>query len=59
LSTQNSQPSIARGIFFNHVEHQFGKKINQIRSDNGGEYIRDEMKVFFLTSRVIHDLKPA
>jgi transposase InsO family protein len=41
---------------FNYVERQFGKKIKQIRSDNGGEYISNEFKDFFLTSGVIHEL---
>jgi hypothetical protein len=44
--------------FFNHVERQFGKKIKRIRSDNGGEYISNELKDFFLTSGVIHELTP-
>jgi transposase InsO family protein len=41
---------------FNHVERQFSKKIKRIRSDNGGEYISNELKDFFLTSGVIHEL---
>jgi hypothetical protein len=35
---------------FNHVERQFGKKITQIRRDNGGEYTSNEIKNCFLTS---------
>jgi hypothetical protein len=44
--------------FFTHVERQFGKKIKPIRSDNGGEYISNELKDFFLTSGGIHELTP-
>jgi transposase InsO family protein len=50
--------SITLRAFFNHVEKQFGKKINRIRSDNGCEYISNELKDFFLTSGVIHELTP-
>jgi transposase InsO family protein len=32
--------------------------IKRICSDNGGEYISHELKDFFLTSRVIHELTP-
>jgi transposase InsO family protein len=44
--------------FFNYVERQFSKKIKRIRSDNGSEYICYELKDFFLTSEVIHELSP-
>jgi hypothetical protein len=44
--------------FFNHVERQFGKKIKRICSDNGGEYISNELQDFFLTTGVIHHLNP-
>jgi transposase InsO family protein len=40
------------------VARQFGKNIKRIRSDNGGEYISNELKDFFLTSGVIHELQP-
>jgi transposase InsO family protein len=42
----------------NHVERQFGKKIKRICSNNGVEYISNELKRFFLTSGVIHKLTP-
>jgi hypothetical protein len=44
--------------FYNHVERQFGKKINRIRNDNSGKYISDEFKDFFLMSRAINKLTP-
>jgi hypothetical protein len=44
--------------FFNYLESQFSKKIKQIRSDNAGEYISNELKDFFLMIRVIHELTP-
>jgi transposase InsO family protein len=44
--------------FFNHVERQFGKKINRILTDNGGKYISNELKDFFFTSGVFHELTP-
>jgi transposase InsO family protein len=44
--------------FFTHLERQFGKNIKRIRSDNGGEYISNELKDFFLESGVIHELTP-
>jgi hypothetical protein len=50
--------SITLCIFCNYVETQFGKKMIRIRSDHGCEYIRNELKDFFLISRVIHSLTP-
>jgi hypothetical protein len=32
------------------------KKLSEFRSDNSGKYISNELKEFFLTSRVIHKL---
>jgi transposase InsO family protein len=32
--------------------------MKRIHSDNGGEYIRNELEDFFLTSGVIHELTP-
>jgi transposase InsO family protein len=55
---QKSDTSITLPAFLNHVERQFGKKIKQIRSDNGGKYISNELKDFFLKSGVIHELTP-
>jgi transposase InsO family protein len=55
---KNQIPSITLRAFFNHVERQFGKKINRIRSDNGSQYISNELTDFFLTSGVIHELTP-
>jgi hypothetical protein len=52
---QKSDTSITLRTLFNHGERQFGKQINQIRSDNGGEYISNELKDFFLTSGVIQE----
>jgi transposase InsO family protein len=48
--------SITLHEFFNNIERQFGKKIIRIRSDNGGEYISNELKDVLLTSGVIHEL---
>jgi transposase InsO family protein len=56
---QKSDTSITLHTLFNHVERQFSKKINQICSNNGGEYISNEFKDIFLTSRAIHELTPA
>jgi transposase InsO family protein len=55
---QKSDPSITLHVFFNDIERQFSKKIEQIRSDNRGEYISNELKDLFLTNRVIHELTP-
>jgi transposase InsO family protein len=55
---RKSDTSITLHAFFNHVERQFGKKIKRIRSDNCGEYMSNELKDFFLTSGVIHELTP-
>jgi transposase InsO family protein len=55
---RKSGTSITLRVFYNHVERQFGKKIKRIRSDNGSEYISNELKNFFLTSGVIHELTP-
>jgi hypothetical protein len=48
--------SITLRIFFNYVERQLGNKIHLIHSDNGGEYITNELTDFFLTSGVSHEL---
>jgi transposase InsO family protein len=53
-----SDTSITLRTFYNHVERQFGKTIKQIHSDNGGKYINNELKHFFLTHRVIHKVIP-
>jgi hypothetical protein len=53
---RKSDTSITLRTFFNYAERQFGKKIKRIRSDNGGEYISNELKDFFLTIRVIYEL---
>jgi transposase InsO family protein len=55
---RKSDTSITLRAFFSHGERQFGKKIKQISSDNGGEYISNELNDFFLTSGVIHELTP-
>jgi hypothetical protein len=55
---RKSDSSITLRVFFNHIERQFGQKIKQIHLDNGGEYISNEFKGFFLTSGVIHELTP-
>jgi transposase InsO family protein len=55
---RKSYPFITLRVFFNHVESQFDKMFKQIHSDNGGEYIRNELKDIFLLSRVIHELTP-
>jgi hypothetical protein len=39
------------------LKEQFGKKIKRdSHSDNGGEYISNELKDVFLTSVLIHEL---
>jgi hypothetical protein len=48
--------SITLLTFFTYVERQLRKKINRIRRDNDGEYMRNELKYFFLTSGVIYEL---
>jgi transposase InsO family protein len=55
---RKSDTSIMLRIFFNHVERQFGKKINRICTDHSGKYISNALKDFFLTSGVIHELTP-
>jgi transposase InsO family protein len=55
---QKSGTSITLCESFKYVETQFSKKIVRIGSDNGGEYISNEFKDFFLTSGVIHELTP-
>jgi transposase InsO family protein len=55
---QKLDTSITLCAFFHHVGSQFVKKIKRIRSDNGGEYISNELKDFILMSGVIHDLTP-
>jgi transposase InsO family protein len=56
---QKSDMSITLHPFLNHGRRQFGKKIEPIHSNNGCEYISNELKDFFLMSRVIHELIPA
>jgi hypothetical protein len=55
---RQSDTSMTLRTLFNHVESQLGKTIKRIRSDTGGEYISNELKHFFLTSGVIHELTP-
>jgi hypothetical protein len=51
---RKSDTSITLRAFFNHVERQFSTEIKRIRSENGGEYISNELKDFLLTSGAIH-----
>jgi transposase InsO family protein len=44
--------------FLNRVERQFGKIINRIYSDNGAEFITNELKNCFLMIGVIHEKIP-
>jgi hypothetical protein len=55
---RKSDTSFTQCAFFNNVKTQFGKKINQIRCDNGREYISNKLKDFFLMRGVIHELNP-
>ncbi|KAL9995478.1 putative RNA-directed DNA polymerase [Helianthus debilis subsp. tardiflorus] len=41
-------------IFYNMVETQFQKKIQTLRSDNGGEFANARMKQFLETKGIIH-----
>jgi transposase InsO family protein len=40
------------------LKRQFRKQIKPIGSDNGGEYISHELKHFFITRGVFHELTP-
>jgi hypothetical protein len=55
---ENRIPLSPFAHFLTMLKRQFGKQIKVIRSDNGGEYINNELKHFFLTSGVIHKLTP-
>jgi hypothetical protein len=55
---RRSDISIMLRAFFNHIKRQFGKQIKRIRRYDGDEYIRIELKDFFLTSGVLHELTP-
>jgi hypothetical protein len=43
---------------YNFVETQFSTKIKKLKTDNGGEYVNNEMTTFLETRGIIHNLSP-
>ena len=41
-------------IFKSLVENDYGKKIKTLRSDNGGEFVKNEFEVFFYLNMVFN-----
>lgn len=41
--------------FKNYVEKQTGNKVKAIRTDNGGEYIKDEFEKYLISEGIKHE----
>jgi hypothetical protein len=42
--------------FYNLRDIQFSAKINELKSDNGGDYVNEEMTAFLKTTGITHNL---
>ena len=56
---RKSDAAVTLHSFFNLVERQHDLKIKRIRTDNGGEYVNNELKEFFAVNGILHKLTPA
>jgi hypothetical protein len=45
-------------MFYNLVETQFSAKIKKLKTDNGGEYVNNEITAFLEMKGIIHNLSP-
>ena len=55
---RKSDATVAIMDFITLVENQTSFKCKRFRSDQGGEYINDELKAFFAQKGILHELSP-
>lgn len=54
-----SQTAPTIQLFITEIERQYDTKVKRLRSDNGGEYVTQELKEFLQSQGIIHEFSPA
>jgi transposase InsO family protein len=54
LKAKSDVASVAQSVL-EQLENVTGKKVQYVRSDNGGEYVNAVLRQYFLDKRIVHE----